>query len=123
MLKQQKQQIMKKNSIKLCVLSAVSFAILSVLILPGSIQVSAIENQTSGKAIYVKNCARCHGADGKAETGLGRSLETPDLTTQKPSAGRITSVVKNGDGSMPAFGKKLTAKQISAVASYVKTLR
>jgi cytochrome c6 len=114
---------MKKNSIKLFVLSAISLAALSVLIIPASIEVSAVENQTSGKAIYVKNCARCHGADGKSETGLGRSLDTPDLTAERPSTGRIISVVKNGDGSMPAFGKKLTAKQISSVASYVKTLR
>jgi cytochrome c6 len=114
---------MKINSIKLSVLSAGSLAALAFLILPASIQVSAVESQTSGRAIYVKNCARCHGADGKAQGELGRSLDTPDLTQGRPSTGRIISVVKNGDGSMPAFSKKLTAKQISAVASYTKTLK
>ena len=114
---------MKRNLIKLSVLSAGSLAVSAVLILPASIQVSAVENQTSGKAIYLKNCARCHGADGKAQGELGRSLDTPDLTQEKPSTGRILSVVKNGDGLMPAFAKKLTAKQISAVASYTKTLK
>jgi cytochrome c6 len=113
---------MKKNTIKFIVLSVMSAIVLAILILPASVQVSALGNQTSGKAIYVKNCARCHGGNG-SPSELGISLDTPDLRQEKPSSGRITSVVKNGDGSMPAFGKKLTAKQISAVTSYVKTLR
>jgi cbb3-type cytochrome c oxidase subunit III len=114
---------MKRNSIKLLVLSAVSSAVLAFLTLPAGIRVSAVESQTSGRAVYVKNCARCHGSDGKGQSELGKSLDTPDLTQERPSSGRIVSVVKNGDGSMPAFGKKLTAKQISAVSSYVKTLK
>jgi hypothetical protein len=42
---------MKRNLIKLLVLSACSSAVLAVLILPSGIKVSAVENQTSGKAI------------------------------------------------------------------------
>jgi cytochrome c6 len=114
---------MKKNTLKIVVLSVLALAVMGILIIPASTTVSAVENQTSGKAIYVKNCARCHGGDGKGQNALGQSLDTPDLTAERPSSGRIVSVVKNGDGSMPAFGKKLSAKQISAVAGYVKTLR
>jgi cytochrome c6 len=114
---------MKKNTLKIAIVSVLSLTVFGILIVPVSNKVSAVENQTSGKAIYVKNCAKCHGGDGKGQTQLGMSLDTPDLTTARPSGGRIVSVVKNGDGSMPAFSKKLTAKQISAVAAYAKTLR
>jgi cytochrome c6 len=114
---------MKTNLIKLLVISVMSLAALATFIIPASIQVSALESQTSGKAIYLKNCARCHSADGKGMSELGKSLDTPDLTQARPSSGRIVSIVKNGDGSMPAFSKKLNAKQITAVANYVKTLR
>jgi cytochrome c6 len=114
---------MKKNTLKFIVVSVVSLMVSAVFMLSAGRQVSAVEKQTSGKAIYLKNCARCHGADGKGQGELGKSLDTPDLTQGKPSTGRIVGIVKNGDGSMPAFGKKLTAKQISAVASYAKTLR
>jgi cytochrome c6 len=114
---------MKNTKLKLVILSLMSLAVLAIMILPASIHVSAVENQTSGRAIYMKNCARCHGSDGKGESELGKSLDTPNLTQERPSSGRTISIVKNGDGSMPAFGKKLTAKQITAVANYVKTLR
>lgn len=113
---------MNKNTIKFIFLSLMSAIVLAVLVLPASVQVEAVGNQTSGKALYIKNCARCHGGNG-SPSELGQTLETPDLTQEKPSSGRIIGIVKNGAGSMPAFGKKLSAKQISAVAGYVKTLR
>jgi cytochrome c6 len=113
---------MKKNTIKFIVLSLMSAVVMAILMMPASVQVAAVGNQTSGKAIYVKNCARCHGGNG-SPSELGQTLDTPDLTQEKPSSGRIIGIVKNGAGSMPAFSKKLTAKQISAVAGYVRTLR
>ena len=33
-----------------------------------------------GKAIYTKECAKCHGADGKATTKMGKKLKCRDLT-------------------------------------------
>jgi cytochrome c6 len=114
---------MKKNTLKFIVISAVLLVVSAIFMAAAGRQVSAFEKQTSGKAIYQKNCARCHGADGKGQGELGKSLDTPDLTQARPSTGRIVGIVKSGEGSMPAFGKKLTAKQISAVANYTKTLR
>lgn len=75
--------------------------------------------------IYAKNCARCHGADGKGDTELGRLNEVPDLTSghvKGKSVKSMTNIIKNGEGSMPAFGKKLTAKDIAALVKYVRAL-
>lgn len=79
-------------------------------------------NESASRSLYVKHCARCHGGDGKGNTKLGRDLAVPDLTTSSYSVSRIANVVRNGDGEMPAFGKKLTKAQINSVAAYAKGL-
>ena len=72
--------------------------------------------------IYIKNCARCHGADGKSDTELGKLNDAPDLTAHKRSAKGTANIIKNGEGSMPGFGKKISAKDIAALVKYVRAL-
>jgi mono/diheme cytochrome c family protein len=36
-----------------------------------------------GKAIYEKDCAKCHGADGKGQTTMGKKLGAKDYTDPK----------------------------------------
>ena len=79
----------------------------------------------SPRSLFLQNCARCHGADGKAQTKLGRKLEADDLTTsevKEMSAERIARFITRGRLDMPAFGKKLTTRQITSIARYVRTL-
>ena len=38
------------------------------------------------KAIYEKDCAKCHGADGKGETKMGKKLGVKDYTDAKVQA-------------------------------------
>jgi mono/diheme cytochrome c family protein len=74
--------------------------------------------------IFIRNCARCHGVDGKGDTDLGRKFDIPDLVaeTKRMDTARIKRMIANGKQDMPAFGKKLTKKQVAALASYVKKL-
>ena len=89
-----------------------------------NITVNPVVNESTVTApkLYVSNCARCHGADGKGQTALGQSLDVPDLTTSNMSTAKIKTIISKGDGSMPAFGKKLKAKDITALANYVRSL-
>lgn len=80
------------------------------------------ESATSPKTLYVRNCARCHGADGKSQTELGQTLDATDLTTDKTSVKHNIQVITNGIGAMLAFGKKLKKTEISALANYVRSL-
>lgn len=72
-----------------------------------------------GPAIFSKNCARCHGAQGVKDE------RTPNFQTYNIDKQHIINSVTNGkitEGKkehMPAFKDKLTAAQISAVADLI----
>ena len=79
-----------------------------------------------GAALFKAKCAMCHGADGSASSGMGKSmglkpLGSPDV--QKMSDADMTTLIANGKGKMPASKGKLTDDEISAVVKYVKTLK
>ena len=83
------------------------------------------ETASSPRSLYIQNCARCHGADGRAETRLGKKLEAADLTSDDVkglSTAKITRAITNGRHDMPAFKKKLTRQQITQIAGYVRSL-
>ncbi|MGI8811095.1 MAG: c-type cytochrome [Pyrinomonadaceae bacterium] len=82
-------------------------------------------DKPSARELYVQNCARCHGSDGRSQNALGRKLEASDLAGEEVqgfSSAKITHVIRNGRPDMPAFGKKLSAPQIAALAAYVRSL-
>jgi mono/diheme cytochrome c family protein len=82
------------------------------------------ENQKiSPRDLYVRNCARCHGADGKGDTPKGRELAVTDLTSskvQRMNRAKIAAIIRNGEDEMPGFGKKLTKAEINALANFVR---
>lgn len=68
-----------------------------------------------GAAVYRRNCAICHGADGERETN-------PSLVVSVPvsSESELTDVVTNGGvRSMPAFGSRLSEEEIDAVVQFL----
>ncbi len=40
-------------------------------------------NAADAKALYEKDCAKCHGADGKGETKMGKKAGAKDYTNAK----------------------------------------
>jgi mono/diheme cytochrome c family protein len=84
-----------------------------------------VEAQRGGAAVYSQHCARCHGADGRAQTAKGRQTDAVDLTSDDwtPDTGHDTRLITNGKGSMPSFRKKLTPAQISSVAQYIRRFK
>jgi len=81
--------------------------------------------------LFRNNCARCHGGDGRADTPLGNTFKTPDLTDPKwwqghsqiTSSASLISIVSRGKGGMPAFGKKLSRVEISRLVAYVRKFK
>ena len=76
-----------------------------------------------GAATYTAKCVACHGADGtKQIPALGvKALNTPEV--KKMGTAGVASMITKGRAKMPAFGGKLSAEEISAVAAYVLTLK
>ena len=71
------------------------------------------------EGLYRKHCARCHGLDGR---GNPRAVDTKpglDLTTSKLMAegerAEVRRRIVEGEGTMPAFGKKLSAEEIESL--------
>jgi cytochrome c553 len=52
------------------------------LLAASALSVSAAD----AKALYEKDCAKCHGVDGKGETKMGKKLDAKDYTNAKVQA-------------------------------------
>lgn len=77
--------------------------------------------QRNSEAIYLKNCAMCHGSSGKGDGGA-----VPDFTSrrwrQAANLQRLGVIISRGTGPMPSFGELLDREEIDAVSRYLLTL-
>jgi mono/diheme cytochrome c family protein len=115
--------------------SAVVLA-LALLLVPTGIVRGAFQAKPSARVqavdeLFNRNCARCHGADGRGDTPSGHLLKPPDFTDPEwwKENSRLTtprtlrSVVAKGKAGMPGFGKKLTGAQIKLLVERVRSFR
>jgi len=80
----------------------------------------------SGADTFKAKCAMCHGADGKGDTGMGKSLKLRDLGSadvQSQSDADLSNIITNGKGKMPKYDGKLTPDQINDVVKFLRTLK
>jgi mono/diheme cytochrome c family protein len=85
--------------------------------------------------VWKAKCASCHGADGKAQTDLGRKLGVADYTQPGWQKGRTDEQLKKGiaegvsrvhDGKkqeMGGYKDQLTGEQIDSLVAHIRTLR
>ncbi|MGD0939407.1 MAG: cytochrome c [Terracidiphilus sp.] len=76
--------------------------------------------QTRGVDIYKAKCAMCHGADGLANTPVGKSekilsFKAPEM--MKATDAQFIAFTKD------AYGNKLTGAQITEVVKFIRTLQ
>ena len=83
-------------------------------------------------ALYEKNCAKCHGADGKGDTKMGKKVGAKDLTDAKVQAGlkddaafkAIKEGKKDSEGKIqmkPIEGA--SDDEIKALVGFVRTFK
>src|ERR1700685_284328 len=74
-------------------------------------------------ALFAKDCAACHGPDGKGNKSIG-TLNFTDPALQKTvSVSEMQTAVEKGKGGiMPAWSGKLTEEQISSLVTYLRSL-
>lgn len=85
-----------------------------------------------GKALYEKDCAKCHGSDGKGDTKMGKKLNAKDYTDAKVQAelkdDQAAKAVK--DGLKDKAGKSLmkpaegmSDADVAAVVAYMRSFK
>lgn len=78
------------------------------------------------RATYAKNCVLCHqkkGEGGPVKLDDGTKLKVPSLreghALRHPNSDFVKQITKGGDG-MPAFGEKLSPKEIDDLISFIR---
>ena len=81
----------------------------------------------SATQLYSKNCATCHGRDGRSKTLKAKRNHARNLSDsewqERVSDERIFNSIMNGKGKMPAYSKKLSEQETDALVTYVRGLR
>ncbi len=70
-------------------------------------------SQNPAMAVYLKNCARCHGAMGEGKGG------NPSLQNLTFSEAQIQQIISKGKGEMPAF-PQFSPEELSQLSRLIK---
>jgi cytochrome c6 len=97
--------------------------VLFVIFAANSNQTLVKVEAAGGAEVYAQSCSRCHGGDGKSQTGKGKQTRATDLTTSTIGDAKGIKIINNGKELMPGFKGTLTDSEITAVMAYVKGFR
>jgi len=83
------------------------------------------------KALYEKECQKCHGEDGKGQTKTGKKLGAKDYTDPKvqdalkddAAVKAIKEGLKQDDKTLMKPAEGLTDDQIKGLVAYMRTFK
>ena len=76
-----------------------------------------------GKAVFIDNCASCHGSDGAGNAEFGApALDNKIWLYGGDKAGLVETISQSRKGVMPAWGKFLDPIVVKQLAIYVHSL-
>lgn len=100
-------------------------ALVGVLVGAGCSEPTGPERPISGERLFLQNCARCHGADGKGapEAPAGTRDLTQAGVMSTLSDERIKATIRMGKPpNMPAFGNRFAEPSLKVLVAYVRGL-
>jgi cytochrome c1 len=99
----------------------------------GILMASALSTWAAdGKALYNKDCAKCHGANGKGETRMGKRLNAKDYTDPKVQSEltdeAAVKAIKDGfkdshDKTLMKPAEGLTDADVKALVAYMRSFK
>jgi mono/diheme cytochrome c family protein len=84
---------------------------------------ASVRAQNDGAGLFKAKCAACHGADGSANTAVGKSMKIRDFHSpdvQKQTDAQLTDIITTGKGAMPAYKGKLTDDQVKQLVGFIR---
>ncbi|MEZ4406524.1 MAG: cytochrome c [Polyangiales bacterium] len=99
-------------------------------VVSGAAPVAAPTNDdplASARAIFVAQCASCHGTGGRGDGPMAAMFRPADLTSEALQSARddaaLTSAIVNGRGRMPAFGNQLRPEAVPLLVRLIRSWR
>jgi mono/diheme cytochrome c family protein len=101
----------------------------TILIVAGLAAFAGASRAADVKENWEKNCQKCHGADGKGQTKMGRQSGVKDYTDPKVQAEmkdeNAIKVIKEGivekdKKKMDPYKDKFTDEEIKALIAYIR---
>lgn len=87
----------------------------------GAVPVSHAADVFKGRESYANYCEICHGGEGQGRMpGVPNFARSEGLLSSDLS---LLEVVRQGKGSMPAYGGILSDRQLLDVIAYLRTLQ
>lgn len=86
---------------------------------------TVLAEDMDGKALYDANCAKCHGADGHADTAVGKAMKVPSLVDPKWAAEDSTDALIAAFHANPkhkAVAKNVNDDDLTAIAGHIREL-
>ncbi|MBT9546675.1 MAG: cytochrome c [Candidatus Sericytochromatia bacterium] len=85
-------------------------------------------NAAKGKAMFASQCAMCHGATGKGDGAVGKTLKpaprnfTTGTFKYGSSDAQIAALIKKGKAPMPGYAT-LSDQQLKDLVAYIRSLK
>ena len=99
-------------------------SLLATLALGASLPAAA---EVDGQQLFRQHCAKCHAADGRANTLRGWLFFAQNLSKAKwqdnTSDDDILEAIQEGPGAMPGYAEKLSEAEQLALVQAVRDLR
>jgi mono/diheme cytochrome c family protein len=77
--------------------------------------------EADGKALFEKNCMKCHGASGQADTASGKKMKVPVWDAEDRNVDTVVKTVRENK-KHKTLSKKLSDEELQAIGAYVATL-
>ncbi len=87
------------------------------------------EVASQGQQVFLESCALCHGADGRAQTDIGRHMDPPAMDLHSPhvqhwSDGELFWIIRNGVRltGMPSWQSSISDNDTWKLARFIHNL-